>query len=196
MKIIAGLGNPGPRYRATRHNLGFEVADLLAQRLGTDFAREKHRGLLAQGVHEGEKLLLVKPLTFMNASGDCVAPLIRNKIEDPADLLVVVDDVNLPLGRLRFRAGGSAGGHNGLKSLIERLGSKDFHRARIGVGDERGGADLAGHVLSRFRPDEWPHVEEMVERTAEAVLCWVTSGLEEAMGRYNESRAKPGGAKG
>ena len=185
MKIIAGLGNPGPGYRNTRHNLGFLLLDELARRLNASFDREKHQGLLAQARHGNEKLLLVKPQTFMNRSGDCVANVCRNAIFDPADLLVVVDDINIPLGRIRFRAGGSAGGHNGLKSIIERTGSPEFHRMRMGVGDDRKSRDLADHVLSTFQPDERPAVEAMLERGVDAVLAWLDGGIERAMNGYN-----------
>lgn len=185
MKVIAGLGNPGPKYTYTRHNLGFRVLEALAGLLHTNFDREKHQGLLAQAQYAQEKLLLVKPLTFMNLSGACLAPLVRNKVQDPASILIVVDDVNLPLGKLRFRAGGSAGGHNGLKSLIERLGTKDFHRLRMGVGNNNSGLGLADHVLAKFHPDEKPEVDAMLEKAPEAVLCWVREGIETAMTRYN-----------
>ncbi len=186
MKIIAGLGNPGPGYRNTRHNLGFLLLDELARRLNVSFdKKEKHGGLLAQARHGTEKILLVKPQTFMNRSGDCVAGVCRNAIFDPADLLVVVDDINLPLGRIRFRAGGSAGGHNGLKSIMERTGSPEFHRMRMGVGDDRKSRDLADHVLSTFQPEERPAVESMLERGTEAALAWLEGGIERAMNDYN-----------
>jgi len=185
MKIVAGLGNPGPRYKNTRHNLGFLLLDLLADRLSVDFGKEKNQGLLAQGVWRGEKVLLVKPQTFMNRSGDCLARVCRNTIYDPADLLVVVDDINMPLGKLRMRAGGSAGGHNGLKSIIERLGSPDFHRMRMGVGDDRKSSDLADHVLSTFLPGEREEVDNMLERGAEAALVWLAEGIGPAMNAHN-----------
>lgn len=185
MKVIAGLGNPGPKYTYTRHNLGFRALEALAQALHTDFDREKHQGLLAQAMADMEKLLLVKPLTFMNRSGDCLAPLLRNKIATPASLLVVVDDINLPVGKFRFRAGGSAGGHNGLKSLIERLGTRDFHRLRMGVGSNNPHQDLADHVLAKFHPDEKDAVDAMLKLAPEAILCWVHEGIETAMCRYN-----------
>lgn len=185
MKIIAGLGNPGAGYKNTRHNLGFVVLDRLAELTGTAFGREKHQGLIAQAQYRGENLLLVKPQTFMNRSGDCIARVSRNAIFDPADLLVVVDDINLPLGRLRFRAGGSAGGHNGLKSIIERFGSPEFHRMRMGVGDDRRRGDLADHVLSKFLPEEREAVAEIVERSAEAALYWSVEGVTPAMNAYN-----------
>lgn len=185
MKMIVGLGNPGTQYRSTRHNLGFSVVDHVAERLGVQFGREKCNGLLAEASFDGDRLLLVKPLTFMNRSGDCVAPLARNGVRTLEDLLVVVDDVNLPLGRVRFRPEGSAGGHNGLKSLVERLGSEAFPRLRLGVGDDRAVPELAGHVLGKFRPDEWPMVSKMTPEAAEAVLCWATHGIERAMNDYN-----------
>jgi PTH1 family peptidyl-tRNA hydrolase len=184
VKVIVGLGNPGPKYRNTRHNLGFMVLDRLAEQVGSGVAREKSSGLVAEGQHDGERILLIKPLTFMNRSGDCVAPLVRNKVDTLQDVLVITDDVNLPLGKLRLRPGGSAGGHNGLKSLIERLGSQEFPRMRMGVG-QSGGADLADHVLSRFHPDEAPEVERMVKLAADAALCFVAQGIEKAMNQYN-----------
>lgn len=191
MKMIAGLGNPGPRYRNTRHNLGFMVLDGLAERLRVPLDREKHQGLISEAAHGGGRVLLVKPLTFMNLSGACIADAARNKVFDPADVLVVVDDVNLPLGRLRFRPGGSAGGHNGLKSVIERLGSDAFHRLRLGVGAKQSGGDLADHVLSRFAPEEWPEVNAMVAKAVDAALCWAADGMETAMNRYNDRGSAP-----
>ncbi|MBI2422274.1 MAG: aminoacyl-tRNA hydrolase [Candidatus Hydrogenedentes bacterium] len=185
MKLIAGLGNPGARYRNTRHNLGFDVLDALAARHGAGFDREKHSGLLAEIRLGREKVLLLKPQTFMNASGGCVAAVARNTAPEAEDVLVVVDDVNLSLGRLRFREGGSAGGHNGLKSIIERLGTPGFHRLRIGVGDTRNGKDLAGHVLSTFRPEEYALVRKMVEVSVAAAEHWAASGIESAMAQYN-----------
>lgn len=185
VKIIVGLGNPGARFRNTRHNLGFLVLDRLAESLGVEFTREKHDGLLAEAQCEGQKLLLVKPMTFMNCSGDCVAPVARNKISALSDILVVVDDVHLPLGKIRLRAEGSAGGHNGLKSIIDRVGGQGFARLRLGIGDDREGQGLADHVLSKFRPEEKPVVSEMVEQAVAAAECWIRSGIEQAMTRYN-----------
>lgn len=185
MKVIVGLGNPGPQYRGTRHNVGFDVLERLAESLGVAFTKEKHQGLLAEASARGAKVLLVKPLTFMNRSGDCVAPAVHNKVSSPADVLVVTDDVNLPLGRLRIRAGGSAGGHNGLKSLIERLGSDQFPRLRVGVGDKRATGDLADHVLSKFLPEEREVVAAMTARAVDAALLWVAEGVERTMNEFN-----------
>ena len=185
MKIVAGLGNPGPKYRHTRHNLGFDVIDLVAERLGVRLDREKGQGLIAEASFAGEKLLLVKPLTYMNRSGDCLYALARNKVETPDQVLVVVDEIHLPLGRVRIRRGGSAGGHNGLKSVIERLGSPEFPRVRLGVGQERRDRDLADYVLAKFHPDEWPVVREVTALAADAVLCWMEYGVEQAMNQFN-----------
>ncbi len=185
MKMVVGLGNPGTKYRNTRHNLGFDVLDLVARRLGVALSTEKYRGLVAEARYEGERLYLLKPQTFMNLSGSSVAEAARNRIFEPADLLVVADDVNLPLGRLRMRTGGSAGGHNGLKSIIERLGTQDFPRLRLGVGLGEGARVLADHVLAKFRPEEWDEVNAMTERAADAVLKWSLTGAEKTMNEFN-----------
>jgi PTH1 family peptidyl-tRNA hydrolase len=185
VKIIAGLGNPGPKYRHTRHNLGFEVIDLLAERLGVQLDREKGQGLVAEAFHAGQKLLLVKPLTFMNRSGECLAALARNRVDTPEEVMVVADDIHLPLGRVRIRRGGSAGGHNGLKSVIERLGSPGFPRVRLGVGQECHDRDLADYVLAKFYPGEWPVVREVTDLAAGAVLCWLEHGVDQAMNQFN-----------
>lgn len=183
--MIVGLGNPGPKYKNTRHNLGFVVLDRIAERLGVKIDREKQNGLLAEAKFGNESLLLVKPQTFMNRSGDCVAPLVRQKIHEPGNVLVIVDEVALPLGKLRLRPEGSAGGHNGLKSLIERMGTQGFPRLRMGVGMAESGGDLADHVLSTFKPDEYGTVNEMVERGAEAALRWVEAGHQAVMNEFN-----------
>lgn len=190
MKVIAGLGNPGAQYRNTRHNLGFDVLDRLAARYSVSFGKEKHNGLLAELRIGPERVLLVKPQTFMNLSGACIAAAARNRAHAPEEVLVVVDDIHLDLGRMRVRAGGSAGGHNGLKSVIERLGSPDFHRLRLGVGDDRAGKNLSGHVLSRFRPEEYALVTKIVEAGADAVEHWVSSGVDSAMAAFNGFRAE------
>lgn len=186
MKLIVGLGNPGPRYRNTRHNAGFMALDCLAGRLDSSFSRETHQALMAEGEWEGETLLLVKPLTLVNNSGAAVAEAVRSSIGDRLkDLLVVLDDVYLPLGTLRIRPGGSAGGHNGLMSIIERLGTDELPRLRMGVGENGNGIGLTDHVLGTFAPDEMPDVEAMVERAAEAVMRFVTCGIERAMNEFN-----------
>ncbi|HQL93450.1 MAG TPA: aminoacyl-tRNA hydrolase [Candidatus Hydrogenedentes bacterium] len=192
-RLVVGLGNPGAQYRDTRHNLGFRVADRVAAGCCASFDREKHEGLWAEGAHAGHRVYLLKPLTFMNLSGNSVARAARSRGVAAADILVVADDVNLPLGAVRLRGGGGAGGHNGLKSVIERLGTNEFHRVRLGVGGGAAGGELSGHVLGAFRPDERAAVDAMVEDAAAAVLLWVEMGIEAAMNRHNRRpRAEEG----
>ena len=185
MKIVVGLGNPGARYKDTRHNVGFMVMDRLAARLGADFSQEKYNGLIARTLRAGETVLLVKPLTFTNNSGECVARILRYTETEQSDLLVVADDVNLPLGRLRLRESGSAGGHNGLKSIIERIGGQDFPRLRIGVGLGNGGGGLVGHVLGAFASEERAPRNEAIERAADATLMYLDEGMTRAMNAFN-----------
>lgn len=187
MKIIVGLGNPGPRYRDTRHNVGFRAADRAAERLGAAFSKEKHRALVAEARQRGGRLVLMKPLTYMNRSGEAVGEAARYMLEGLEDLLVIVDEVQLPLGRLRLRKEGSAGGHNGLKSLIQHLGTESFPRLRIGVGRQSDERVLRDHVLGRFSKEEGPEAESAVDRAAAAALCWAAEGVETAMNEYNRS---------
>ena len=183
MKLIVGLGNPGAKYRGTRHNIGFAVVDELARRRSVEFDPSPVEALVAK-VRGVEPVLLAKPLTFMNASGEAVGGLTRYFKIEPADLLVVVDEVQLPLGKLRARARGSAGGHNGLKSLIAHLG-EEFARLRVGVGRGEMRRDLADHVLARFDADEAAEVERMTTRAADASEMFITSGIEAVMNAYN-----------
>jgi len=185
VKLIVGLGNPGPRYKNTRHNAGFMALDCLADKLGAAFDKERHKSLVASAQHGAEKVLLIKPLTFMNLSGEAVAAAGRNTLQEVEDLLVIVDDVHLPLGRLRMRAGGSAGGHNGLKSIIACLGTPEFPRLRIGVGSTEPGNDLRDHVLGSFTPEEWPEIKNMAARAADAALRFVEAGVERVMNEFN-----------
>ena len=186
MKLIVGLGNPGPRYRGTRHNVGFGVLDALADRLGAAFSQEKHKSLLARAQHGHETLLLQKPMTYMNLSGTAVAAAARNKVHNfDSDLLVVVDDVNLPLGRLRFREDGSAGGHNGLKSVSGALRSHDYPRLRIGVGTKPEGEDLSDWVLSPMPQADEDVVVGLLPELTGAVELWIEQGTEAAMNRFN-----------
>src|SRR5215213_5498236 len=185
MKLIVGLGNPGRKYAGTRHNVGFEVVDLLADRLRVEWETAP-RGIEALVARErAADTLLAKPLTFMNLSGPAVLGLLQfYKIEQP-DVFVIVDDVNLELGRLRARAAGSAGGHNGLKSIIAALGSDAFARIRVGVGGGEPRRDLAGHVLGRFAPDERPVIAEAVARSADAAELFIAEGIAPVMNRFN-----------
>ena len=184
MKAIVGLGNPGPQYKGTRHNAGFDVVDELARRASIGFESAPAEALIAKWRRPDEVILLVKPLTFMNLSGQAIGELSRYFKVEIADLMVVVDEVHLPLGKLRARARGSAGGHNGLKSVIAHLGD-EFSRLRVGVG--RGGEqrNLADHVLSKFEKDEIAEVERMTARAADAAEMFITSGIGAVMNAFN-----------
>jgi peptidyl-tRNA hydrolase, PTH1 family len=189
VKLVVGLGNPGRRYHDTRHNIGFAVADELARRSQAVFEHGRANALTARIGLGVASVLLVKPLTMMNLSGEAVQGLAHFYRVEPLDILVVADDVNLPLGRLRLRAGGSAGGHNGFKSIIGLLGTEEFPRLRIGVGRGDVRRELADHVLARFDADESAAVEESVARAADAVECFTAEGIEVAMNRYNRGEA-------
>ncbi len=193
MKLIVGLGNPGRRYQATRHNVGFAVVDELARRTGAAFEHGRANALTARAGLGAAATLLVKPLTMMNLSGEAVGDLARYFRIAAPDILAVADDVNLPLGRLRLRARGSAGGHNGFRSIIGHLASEEFPRLRIGVGRGDPRRELADHVLARFDADEAPDVEAGVARAADAVECFLALGIEAAMNRYNRWEAPDAG---
>jgi PTH1 family peptidyl-tRNA hydrolase len=185
MKLIVGLGNPGAKYKDTRHNVGFEVAARLAQRFGTSPPRGKFQGELVEAVIAGQKALILTPLTFMNLSGTSVlATRDFYKIES-ADLLVVCDDFNLPLAKIRVRAKGSAGGQNGLADILRRLGTEDVPRLRIGVGSPPEGRGATGHVLGKFTSDEQPEIAAAIQRAADAVAHWVEAGFQPVMNQYN-----------
>jgi len=186
MKMIVGLGNPGSKYDNTRHNVGFHVLDRLSEALDIRIYINRSGGLTGQGFAGDEKVLLVKPLTFMNLSGECVGPLSRYYKLTPEEVLVVCDDVNLPLGQLRMREKGSAGGHNGLKDIIRMLGSDAFPRLRVGVGLQPPGMDLVDFVLKQFDQEEKKRCSEAEERAAEAVRLWLAQGTAAVMNRYNQ----------
>jgi peptidyl-tRNA hydrolase, PTH1 family len=185
---VVGLGNPGARYRRTRHNVGFMVVDLLASRAGVREWREEQEASVATAQVDGQDVLLVKPLTFMNRSGVAVESLLSGSGGALSDLVVVVDDVALELGTIRVRERGSHGGHNGLRSLVEVLGSEDFARVRVGIGAGEPGADLAGFVLAEFGPEEVLQVQEMVGRAGDAVACLLREGASTAMTLFNRPR--------
>lgn len=187
MRIVVGLGNPGRRYQGTRHNVGFAVADEVAVRAGAPFESGRAETLAARFGRGDAAVLIAKPLTMMNLSGSAVAGLAGFYKVDPASVLVVADDVNLPLGRLRIRAAGSAGGHNGLRSIIDCLGTEGFPRLRVGVGRGDLRRDLADHVLARFDGDERDEVERAVARAADAVETFLAAGIEAAMNRHNRA---------
>jgi PTH1 family peptidyl-tRNA hydrolase len=185
MKLIVGLGNPGRKYEKTRHNVGFEVLDLLVQRNPIDAAKEKFNGRIADGLIAGEKVLLLWPLTLMNLSGQSVGPAAEFYQLPLADVLVVCDDFNLPLGKLRFRKQGSAGGQRGLDDIIRRLGSPEVPRLRIGIGPVPPNWDAADFVLGRFNRSDQAVIEETEAIAAEAVECWVKEGIDAGMSRFN-----------
>jgi PTH1 family peptidyl-tRNA hydrolase len=184
MKLIAGLGNPGSKYDDTRHNVGFRVVDALAERFGEKVRRKKFNALTEEVHAEDTKLLLMKPQDYMNRSGHAVATAAGFYKLGPADVLVVTDDMALDVGRLRIRAKGSAGGHNGLKDIIARFGSDDFARLRVGIGDS-GRMDSADYVLSRFSAEERAIVDNAVQTAVDAICCWLRDGVDIAMTRYN-----------
>jgi PTH1 family peptidyl-tRNA hydrolase len=184
MKLIVGLGNPGSRYAGTRHNVGYAVVDLLAESPHASRLSSRFQAQLAELRENSERVLLVKPETFMNLSGRCVREVTDYFQVPREDLLVVCDDVNLPLGKLRFRARGSPGGHNGLRDIQNHLGTTEYARLRIGVGSA-GERDLVDHVLGRFRPTEQAVVDEAVRIAAQAVMVWVERGTETCMNQYN-----------
>lgn len=190
MKLIVGLGNPGPRYAGTRHNVGFDVVDELARRRALVFEASPADAVMARERGPDARLMLAKPLTFMNLSGRAVGALTRYYRVAPADVLIVADDVNLPLGRLRARRGGSDGGHNGLRSVIELLGTA-VARLRIGVdrGDRR--RDLAGHVLARFERSELDTIGPAIVQAGDAAEVFVSDGIEAVMNRFNGGREGP-----
>ena len=187
MKVIAGLGNPGEAYANTAHNVGFDVVGLLARRLGAAWkGSPRFRAHTARAAHDGQQLMLVRPQTYMNLSGDSVAPLLRYFGGTAADLTVVSDDADLPLGRLRVRGSGGSGGHKGLASVIEALGTDAFARVRVGVGradDAR--RDLAGQVLAKLDAPRREALGKAAEDAADAVMCLIGQGLNETMNRFN-----------
>jgi peptidyl-tRNA hydrolase, PTH1 family len=187
LKLIAGLGNPGRTYQRTRHNLGFSVVTELAKKNGLKFKRSLLlKSLVAKGEIGGQPVVMAMPATYMNCSGIAVVRLARKFGIDLKDLLVVCDDINLELGFLRLRPSGSDGGHNGLKSIIASLASKDFPRLRLGVGQVKGKQDAADFVLSEFNKKEWAEVESQIERACDCCAVWVKEGIVKTMDKYNK----------
>jgi PTH1 family peptidyl-tRNA hydrolase len=186
MILIAGLGNPGSRYDRTRHNLGFRVVDLLAKRWGVDHYDARFDGEVAKGRPHGKQVLLLKPQTFMNLSGTSVAASARFHKIAPEHVWIIHDDLDLPLGSLRIRADGSAGGHNGVKSVIERLGTPKFVRFRIGVGRPASAIPIEDYVVQPFGADERETADAMVEKAADAAATAVHEGLTRAMNLFNK----------
>jgi len=184
-RLVIGLGNPGGEYLATRHNVGFEVVDLLAERAGVKLRRGRFRCLQAEARIAGERVILIQPRTYMNRSGVTVRGAVNHYKTPLSRLLVVCDDVHLPPGGIRLRRTGSAGRHNGLISIIQALGSQDFPRLRIGVGEPPPYMNQVDYVLGRFEPQEREEVAAAIARAAEAVEVWLAEGIEAAMNRFN-----------
>ena len=184
MKVVVGLGNPGSKYHGTRHNVGYAVIDTLAGGVGVGRFQERFQADIAEWQPEEEKVLLVKPLAFMNLSGRPVRQVLDFYQLPVEQLLVVCDDVNLPLGKLRFRTRGTHGGHNGLRDIQNHLGTTDYARLRIGV-DAPPGDGAIDHVLGRFRPSERPVIDDAVALAAQAVEAWIRQGIEACMNQYN-----------
>jgi peptidyl-tRNA hydrolase, PTH1 family len=185
MKLVVGLGNPGRQYQGTRHNVGYAVLAELGRKFGRGSPKDKFHGEMMEAELAGEKALLLSPLTFMNNSGLCVQEAKRFYQLPDEELLVVCDDLNLPLAKLRFRAKGSSGGQKGLEDIVRRLGSEDFGRLRIGIGAPPEGWDWADYVLSKFGKQELPEIERAVVEAADAVVLWAREGIEFCMNQFN-----------
>ena len=185
MYIIAGLGNPTREYEKTRHNVGFEVIDVLADMLGTTVEEKKFKGCYGRGIIGGEKVLLLKPQTFMNLSGESIRAASDFYKVDPEHIIIIYDDISLDVGQLRIRKKGSAGGHNGIKNIIAHLGTQEFPRIKVGVGDKPKKMDLADYVLSRFSKEDRAAMEDAFKEAAKAVEVMITEGMDTAMNQFN-----------
>lgn len=186
MFIIAGLGNPTDKYRGTRHNIGFDVIDLLADKYNISIDTYKYKAMCGKGSIGGEKVLLMKPQTFMNNSGEAVREVLNYfKADAEEDLIIIYDDISLAEGKLRIRSKGSAGGHNGIKSIIAHTGTDIFKRVRVGIGEKPARMDLADYVLSRFSPEERKLVDDGIDRAADAIGVMIEMGIDKAMNEFN-----------
>lgn len=185
-KLIVGLGNPGKQYEETRHNVGFKVIDLLATKMEIILNKEKEKAVIGEGRFGVNKVVLVKPMTFMNISGQAVGPLAKWYKVEPKDILVIYDDLDLPVGKLRLRLKGGAGGHNGIKSLIQYLGTEEFPRIKIGIGRPPvPGPSTADYVLGRFASEEIEMVDSAKQKALEAIQVFLEEDMLKAMNRYN-----------
>lgn len=194
MKIIAGLGNPGPEYAQTKHNVGFMIVDALAAALGAEWRQGKFEALVAETRIGSEKVVLVKPLTYMNESGRAIGPLMSWYKLAPEDLIVCHDDMDIPAGTIRIRRKGSAGGHNGIKSILAHVGDEHFVRVRLGIGRPLPGWSVVKHVLAPFMAEDAAKIAESIKQLVPAIECIVTDGVDMAMNKYNpkkQKKAKP-----
>ena len=189
MFIIAGLGNPGRQYEGTRHNIGWQVIDELAEKYNIRVIESKFKALMGKGMINGEKVILLKPLTYMNLSGECIREAVNfYKIDETTDLIVVADDISLDVGHIRMRKKGSAGGHNGLKNIIANLGHEEFMRIKMGIGDKPAGYDLADYVLGHFSAQEEKILSESRKRAVLAIETIMSDGIDKAMNLYNTAK--------
>lgn len=189
--LIVGLGNPGREYKANRHNVGFQIVDHLAARHGLAFTRQQHNAFIATGEIRGRAVILAKPQSYMNESGGPVGALFRFYKIELDHLLIIFDDLDLPIGTLRLRRSGGSGGHKGMKSIIARLGSENFPRLRVGIGRPPARMDPADYVLQDFDDSQLPIIQAVYERAADAIEAWLVEGIELAMGRYNRLPERP-----
>lgn len=189
MYLIAGLGNPGKQYERTRHNMGFDTIDELVDRHRIPGSGIQHKAMYGKGMIAGEKVILAKPLTYMNLSGDSIREFINYYKMDPeTELIVIYDDIDLEPGQIRIRKKGSAGGHNGMKSIISQIGTQNFYRIKVGVGAKPAGWDLADYVLGRFSTKEREEVDKAIEEAADAVEVILGEGIDAAMNKYNAKK--------
>ena len=189
MLVIVGLGNPDDKYQGTRHNVGFDVIDLLAEKYNIAVDTKKHRAYIGKGIIGGQKVILAKPQTYMNLSGESVRSLGEYyKVDPETELLIIFDDISLDVGQLRIRKKGSAGGHNGIKNIIANLGTSVFQRIKVGVGEKPKGYDLADYVLGRFSKEDRELIKEGFECAAEAVAMITAGEIDQAMNKYNRKR--------
>lgn len=185
MKLIIGLGNPGKQYEQTRHNVGFMVIDKLSKELSIPLDRNKFNGIYGIGHISGEKIILLKPLTYMNLSGECIRPLMDYYEINDDELVVIYDDLDLPVGKIRLRSKGSAGGHNGIKSMILHLATQEFNRIRVGIDRPQNGMKISDYVLGRFTKEEEPGIIEAIDRSANACEKWLSTSFIQVMNEYN-----------
>ncbi|ANB61870.1 aminoacyl-tRNA hydrolase [Anoxybacteroides amylolyticum] len=185
MKLFVGLGNPGKEYEETRHNVGFMVIDELARRWNVSYNQAKFHGIFGSHIICGEKVILCKPLTYMNLSGECVRPLIDYFKINIEDVVVIYDDLDLPVGKIRLRTKGSAGGHNGIKSLIYHLGTEQFKRIRVGIGRPQNGQKITDYVLGRFQAEEALEIKQAIHRAADACEKFVGASFVQVMNEFN-----------
>ena len=186
-RIIVGLGNPGKQYADNRHNVGFHVVDKLAEKYGLKFNKMLNRGIAAIGEIEGRRVVLLKPQTFMNESGVCVSPTFKFYKTDPSNLLIIYDELDIPFAQLRLRKSGSAGGHNGMRSIISKIVTQDFPRLRVGIGRPPGRKEAATHVLADFTRDEVIAMRDVHDRAIAGIVLWLNEGIDKAMNKVNGS---------